>query len=222
MSEKHETVGDRIKAAREAKGWKQHQLADACGWGQSRIGNYERDASAPKAADIQLMAHALGISPSYIQFGATVVEAREPISQYDAKYALVRKYAAQASAGSGAQNEHEEIDGKHAYRRDWLERKNLNPMLCVVVEADGDSMYPTIHDGDQLLVNRGQRKLINGHVFAFRTDDGVKVKRLHKQLDGKVRVVSDNPDKMMYPDDYLTPYMEAEIIGEVVHRSGGV
>lgn len=140
----------------------------------------------------------------------------------DEKYAMIRRYAIKGGAGNGHENGHEEISGTHAYRRDWLERKKLTADACVVIEVTGESMQPTITDGDVVLVNTASRKLLNGRVFAFNTEDGVRIKRLFKQMDGRVRMVSDNQDKTLYPDDYLTPSMEVTIIGEVVHRSGGV
>ena len=119
-------------------------------------------------------------------------------------------------------NEHAEISGSHAYRRDWLAKKNLPIAALRVVEATGESMWPSIHAGDVVLINTADRRLRNGEAFAFRTEDGARIKRLFRQLDGRIRLVSDNPDKITYPDEWLTPGMEAEIIGLVVHRSGGV
>lgn len=156
---------------------------------------------------------------------ATTLTASEPRALFSRpadKYAMIPRYQIAAGAGSGRENGHEEISGSHAYRRDWLERKHLSAEACVVIEVVGESMQPTIADGDVVLINTASRKLLNGRVFAFNTEDGVRIKRLFKQLDGRVRMVSDNQDKTLYPDDYLTPGMEVSIIGEVVHRSGGV
>jgi phage repressor protein C with HTH and peptisase S24 domain len=83
-------------------------------------------------------------------------------------------------------------------------------------------MYPSISDGDVVLINTLDRTIKNGNVYAFKTDEGARIKRLFKLLDGRVRVSSDNPDKLTYPDEYLTPGMEVQILGKVVHRSGGV
>lgn len=151
--------------------------------------------------------------------------AAEPPADYrvdDDKYALIPRYDVQAGAGQARDNGHEEVSGRHAYRRDWLERKGLTPATCAVIEARGDSMLPTISDGDVVLINLQAKRVINGGVYAFRADEGPRLKRLFKQLDGRVRVASDNADKINFPDEFLTPGMEAEIIGQVVHRSGGV
>ncbi|PPS61791.1 XRE family transcriptional regulator [Pseudomonas sp. BRM28] len=57
------TLGNRIKHLRKAKGMSQQALALACGWeSQSRIGNYEKGTRQPNLQDLEKLAGALGIS----------------------------------------------------------------------------------------------------------------------------------------------------------------
>lgn len=222
------TPGQRIAEARERKGWTQTELATACGWKQSRIGNYEAGISAPKKRDYEIIADAIGlpdVTPSWLMFGVRV--APEDRSEYEVtedRYAMIPLLSTvEARAGTSRRGaDHEQVGKTLAYRRDWLEANGLSAALCVVVPVSGDSMQPTIFNGDTVLVNTGDHKIANGQVYAFRHEDGPRIKRLFKQLDGKVRVVSDNPDKIAYPDEYLTPDSDAAMIGRVVHRSGRV
>ncbi|MFL1478300.1 XRE family transcriptional regulator [Pseudomonas grimontii] len=56
------TLGNRIKRLRKAKGMSQQSLAFACGWeSQSRIGNYERGTREPNLQDLEKLAIALGV-----------------------------------------------------------------------------------------------------------------------------------------------------------------
>lgn len=57
-------LAERIKRARKNAGKSQAQLAEACGWSQSRVGNYEAGTREPSFADIELMAKALGVEKS--------------------------------------------------------------------------------------------------------------------------------------------------------------
>jgi len=61
------TIGTKIRIAREQAKLSQRELSDLCGWGyqQSRIGNYERDARQPSLNDIQVLAKALGKTVGY-------------------------------------------------------------------------------------------------------------------------------------------------------------
>jgi len=221
--------GDRIREARKGVGMTQEQLALAIGAaGQSTVGNYERGVNEPNLATARLIAQVTGRSVSWL-LGESATgsdhRAESTRSEYqlpDEKYAMIRRYQITAGAGDAHQNGHEEISGAHAYRRDWLEKRGLTAAACVVIDVKGESMEPTICDGDVVLVNTIERKIKGGNIYAFRTDEGVRLKRLHRQLDGRIKVASDNQDKTAFPDEWLTPGIEAEIIGMVVHRSGGV
>ncbi|NVZ22162.1 LexA family transcriptional regulator [Pseudomonas costantinii] len=57
-------LAERIKRARKNAGKSQAQLAEACGWSQSRVGNYEAGTREPSFADIELMAKALRVEKS--------------------------------------------------------------------------------------------------------------------------------------------------------------
>ncbi len=220
--------GDRIREARKGVGMTQEQLALAIGAaGQSTVGNYERGVNEPNLATARLIAQVTGRSVSWLlgEAASSNHQAENNRSEYqlpDEKYAMIRRYQITAGAGDAHQNGHEEISGAHAYRRDWLERRGLTAAACVVIDVKGESMEPTICDGDVVLVNTIERKIKSGNIYAFRTEEGVRLKRLHRQLDGRIKVASDNQDKTAFPDEWLTPGIEAEIIGMVVHRSGGV
>lgn len=67
-----------------------------------------------------------------------------------------------------------------------------------MLEASGDSMEPSISNGDLLLVDEGDVRLSDG-VFAFVLDEEARVKRFRKRIDG-VTIISDNP---IYPPEEL-------------------
>jgi transcriptional regulator with XRE-family HTH domain len=66
-----------IKRWREYRRMTQEQLAAACEWGQSRIGNYESASKAnrePRLADLPVLAGALGITIDELFFGTPGLE----------------------------------------------------------------------------------------------------------------------------------------------------
>lgn len=82
-----------------------------------------------------------------------------------------------------------------------------------VLQGEGDSMWPTIQDGARVLVDLKNTRLREG-IFAFRTGDELRVKRLRRLVDG-IEIRSDNdryPPEVLYGDaaDELT------IIGSVI------
>lgn len=60
----NESIAQRIKRIRGVAGISQAKLAEACGWSQSRVGNYEAGTREPSFADIESMAKALRVDKS--------------------------------------------------------------------------------------------------------------------------------------------------------------
>lgn len=217
-------LGARLKIAMDARGLKQAELARLAGVDEATISILiKRDSERSQYA--AQLAMALNISLNWLLTGNGSMENVDPVDQLpEGKYVFVPRYAASGGLGMGRVNEqHVEISGTHAYRRDWIVRNGWRPEGLAVIDAEGPSMEPTINDGDVVLVNTDQCTIVSGDIYAIEdADHGTRIKRLFKQLDGRIRVVSDNPDKRLYPDDYLTPETGARIIGRVVHRSGAL
>lgn len=210
------SYGTQLRAARDALKLTVEDAAEHIGVSRVAYTDWEAERAFPTKKHWPAIEAVLGI-----KLVLTALEEREPYD-LNATYAFIARLNVRISAGNGHEIEHEEVDGQFAYRKDWLTKKGLLVPALRVIEAEGDSMSPTINDGDTILINTADRRLRSGEVYVFRTDEGPRLKRLHKSMDGRIRIVSDNPDKITYPDEWLTPGMEAEILGNVVHRSGGV
>lgn len=65
------------------------------------------------------------------------------------------------------------------------------PERLTCVRAAGDSMEPTIRDGDLVVVDTGRTEPLDGGLFAVRTDAGLVVKRL-RQTSDRWLLTSDN------------------------------
>ena len=87
--------------------------------------------------------------------------------------------------------------------------------LCAIIMR-GDSMAPTIHPGDLLLIDQDNQRLIDGQLFALADGDTLLVKRLQHQLGGGVRIISDNPH---YPE-IETSASALNILGQVIWKGG--
>ena len=62
-----------------------------------------------------------------------------------------------------------------------------------MIRVAGDSMAPTLCDGDEILVDRDCREIGRGNIHVVRLDGVLLVKRLRKAVGG-IELVSDNPD----------------------------
>ncbi|MCE6334787.1 helix-turn-helix domain-containing protein, partial [Acinetobacter baumannii] len=66
---KTETIGQRIRALRRAKKMTQMQLAKIAGVSSPAVTEWEKDSYLPKAASIEAMANAFGVSTEYLLTG---------------------------------------------------------------------------------------------------------------------------------------------------------
>ena len=69
-------IGDRIAAARQARGMSQKALSAAVGTAQTTISSWERNRTEPTRNDVERVALALGLKPSELELGAAAGEAR--------------------------------------------------------------------------------------------------------------------------------------------------
>src|SRR4051794_36140464 len=90
-----------------------------------------------------------------------------------------------------------------------------SPERLSIVRVEGDSMSPTLNDGDDILVDLGDcgERMRDG-IYVLRVDDAVVVKRLALNPMGRrVTVQSDNP---AYPDWPDCGFDEIHCIGRVI------
>lgn len=138
------------------------------------------------------------------------------------QYAFVPQFTAKAAAGIGHDNPHVESRSTLAFKREWLRYRGVNPKNLMVIFAAGDSMWPTIDDGDVLLVDRSKAEPADGQVFVLTSAEGAIVKRLVLGPLGGWIIRSDNDDKTAHPDRLLarSDLNEHRIIGQVIWRGG--
>lgn len=108
---------------------------------------------------------------------------------------LIPYMSAMASAGPGAVATDEHVRARLAFRNDWLrELTGGSPSGLSVIMVTGDSMAPTLSDGDDILVdaNDAADRLRDG-IYVLRFDDMLNVKRLAMGPTGGFDILSDNP-----------------------------
>jgi hypothetical protein len=120
-----------------------------------------------------------------------------------------------ASAGPGVLSGEERPFDSFGFSADWLRAQNLDPAMLSMIQVSGDSMYPSLNDGDEILVDRSPRPLREG-IHVVRVDDAVLVKRLDTGRPGFVALVSDNS---IYARVEL-PAREVQVVGRVVWKGG--
>ena len=125
----------------------------------------------------------------------------------------VRRLDMAASAGPGAIGGDDPLAGVERFPAGLVARLSLRPDALSLIVARGDSMEPTIADGDDILVDAADRRVgKRPAIFVLRLDGALVVKRLHL-TGGTLVIESDNPDAAQIAPILAT---QAEVIGRVV------
>lgn len=128
---------------------------------------------------------------------------------------LVPKLAIGASAGAGASVDGEAVEGEVAFDPKWLRDLGADPRALSIIRVEGDSMAPTLDDGDDILVDGGDAaaRLRDG-IYVLRMDDVLMVKRVARAPgQGRISVISDNPHYRSWDD---LPMGSVQLVGRVV------
>ena len=113
------------------------------------------------------------------------------------EFALLPRYSVAASAGQGLVTQEEVEVERIAFRLHWLREMGLDPKKAGLLTAQGDSMHPTIPDGALMLVDRREDQPIRtGYIYVIVLDGEVLVKRVSRNTDKTIDLISDNP---LYP-----------------------
>jgi len=215
------TLASRIAHYRALAQMSQGQLASACGWAsQSRIGNYESKTNPrqPKIEDIHKIAAALSIRPEQLLLPP---EDDLPSPNKD-DYALIPLYSAIGECGDGFHNDHVEVNGGLAFKRNWLAKMGINTESAAVMYASGSSMEPYIFDGDAVLFDASDVEPRHHQVYVMRRPDfSLSIKRLVQQLSGDWVVKSDNPS---FEDERVSAETlhQLPFVGRVRWRGGSM
>jgi phage repressor protein C with HTH and peptisase S24 domain len=128
----------------------------------------------------------------------------------------VMQSAVRASAGPGVIPDGESARPYFAFDERWLRRlTSASPGQLSVIRVEGDSMAPTLADGDDILIDRNDsNERLRDGVYVLRVDEALVVKRLALHpIARRVTVQSDNPAYSDWPDCELK---DVHCIGRVI------
>lgn len=180
-------------------------FARECGLSEGAIRSYLSGETYPTLDRLEMIAKAAGASALWLAFGHTD-KADEVGSD---EYAYIPLYDACCSAGHGAWNDGCRVLAHLAFTRYSLRKKGLEPAQLSAIRVDGDSMEGLLKDGDTVLLDHRRNALEGEAVYVIRLDDHLYAKRLQRQFDGAVHIISQNRE-------YQTMVVPKERLGELV------
>lgn len=159
--------------------------------GRKLIEHYSLEGATPEASPIdpKVFAHQQGF---------------ELIPEYDIAYSM----------GGGAVITDQQPRGMVPFQRDWLRGLFTGAVEdLMVARGEGESMEPTLRDGDIVLIDTSQREIRQqDRIWAIAFGDLGAIKRVRRMPGGSFLIMSDNPAVQPQPADDQDLY----VIGRVV------
>lgn len=107
-----------------------------------------------------------------------------------------------------------------AFGHDWIRRSfGIEPANLMLETAVGESMSPTIGDGDVLLVDSTDRRFREFGIYVLQYAGQRLVKRVQRKLDGSLVLISDNA---VYEPERIDPGHSGDVkaLGRVIWSGG--
>ncbi|MFV0600947.1 MAG: S24 family peptidase [Brachymonas sp.] len=189
------TARDRLES--EINKFELSELANDLGVARNTIYNWMAKANTPLNYLVALKAR--GVDVEYIISGErssaqNIEHAHTNENQPGTdEFIHVPRYDVQASAGNGSLVHDESVVDHLAFKRDWVVRTlGLDPKRLALIDVAGDSMSPTINDGDLILLDTRPAQSRTEGIYVINLGGSLLVKRIRMRLSGVVDVVSDN------------------------------
>ncbi len=198
-------IGDRIRTARKKLKFTQTKFAKEIGISPNYLSELEANKKSPSERILKLMEIRFAINKDWLLTGEGEMFRKKEDSVEFVKMTAVPVLNAEAPAGFPAlPPEQDEII-------DYIYLPNA-PKKAYAVKVKGNSMSPTIKDGDYVIfVPNAEIK--NGDIVIARDEWNEVVLKRYRIKNGEVFLTSDNPE---YPT--IKPNSDYQIIGRVMKK----
>jgi phage repressor protein C with HTH and peptisase S24 domain len=170
-------------------------------------GYLDQDPNVPTSPVVR---HAADLVP-----GARRIHASGPD---DPTMTQIMKVKLKVQAGvTGFQTEPEHYEGETlGVPTAWVLREGLRQDSLISIVVRGDSMEPSLYDGDSIVVNTADKGLVSGSVYVVNYEGEAIVKRLLRDA-GQWWLASDNADQRKYHRQ-LCKGAECIVVGKVIRK----
>lgn len=211
------------------------RLARAMGVSPSAFRKWLKGEAEPSRERLVALARAAGVGVAWLAEGEgpePVFESggrgrrrpggREPTTEQDwGQFVLLPHRAEAAAAGSVTPPDPLGTEWV-ALRHDWVRAVcKVEPNELALETATGESMTPTIRDGNTLLIDTTDRTFRNYGIYVLEISGQRLVKRVQRKHDGSLVLISDNS---AYQPDIVDKASadDVTVVGRVVWSGGPV
>lgn len=213
---------ERFKKLRVEKELTQQEIADALGKDITSVSRYENGKGSQNMPFIfkKKLTNLFTIEEfRYIETGDKV-ESSQKLELFNNQYDETKMVSApimsvKASAGRG--NEHYDVVTTGELLIDRMLFKVLPNLKDIrAIEVEGDSMYPTLKEGDYVVIEENNHFSGDG-IYVLQWDSVLLVKRLQAGA-GKIDIISDNQSYAVNTFNPTDDQRSFHIVGKVILR----
>ena len=212
------SIGDRLKARSRQLGLNARQVAELADINKSFVYDIMRGRSEnPNLEKLDRVARVVKVDRNWLLHGMGDLEGESPIIEDPAQaFVAIPSVEVTVAMGGGSIISDEIETGKpYHFQRSWiLHDLKANPSALRIMHVEGDSMMPTLHSGDVVLVDLDRTSPTPPGIFVLFDGVGLVAKRLEYIPNNdmpKFRVISDNT--------FYSPYErtadEINIVGRI-------
>ncbi len=185
------TTGKRLKKARDYADLTQNEFAEQFGLKWDKIKNIETDKHklTPEFADEIEQKYSISGWWLLTGKGTMLLKENNLVISNDNNY-NIDLLSVRAGAGEGIYNYVIETIDTISLDKSFF-RTPINTNKVKGIQVDGDSMEPTLRDGDYVLIDENTTFGVNG-IYAIQFGGQILIKRLQFKMDGTVLIISDN------------------------------
>ncbi|MGV3346378.1 XRE family transcriptional regulator [Enterobacteriaceae bacterium LUAb1] len=227
------TLAERLKSARKEKKLSQKALGEAIGVSQAAIQKIEV-GKAKETTKLTDLASILGVRPEWLSSGEGEMRSAEPSNIRETRlsakvwedmerdfdqFVEIPMLNVALSAGNGSCELEESSEFALVFRKHYLRKIGVPESAAKLVRVQGQSMEPTLNDGDVVGVNINDTAIRDGKTYAICQTDLLRVKTLIA-TPSTVIIRSINRDE--YPDEVISReefHSTVRIIGKVFWSS---
>lgn len=194
-------VADRIVIKMNEHNLSQADLIRGTGAGRATVSGWVNGTNKPSAKHLDALVKTLHTTVGWLLTGAKDVgqniqvvktwDANTPLDDDEVEIPYFEDFS--FACGSGSVGEALESEtSKLRMSKSILRQLTIDKKNAVATRASGDSMNPTIKDGDTIHIDMGRKTIKDGKIFAICHGDLFYAKRLYNLPLGGIRIVSDN------------------------------
>lgn len=199
-----ENFSNRMKLIAE-KSFKNNysEFARAVGVAQASLARWVKGEADPSRTNLIKITEAGDVSLDWLALGVGNMDEVEPqakksevnlIASNDETFSVIEDCReVRISAGGGGFNDEYKPYQTTKVEKAWLDSRRLKAEDCAMFLVSGDSMYPTLKDGEEIIVDRSKKELKDGKIFVLNNEGAMLVKKVQITYNG-ITLISQNTE----------------------------